>query len=844
VDFNPRRARAPQRDNQHSRLRWWTTFALAATAMLYTHYLAAFLLLAYALFFSLALLLGWLQPRRRLLLEGSTAGVAVLIAYLPWLPNALRRFGEDASYWQGTLKFNEALRHIAISFTSGETVLEQQAIVLAWVVAGLAALCLVALLWAGFRDQTARQPAGQAGGNTTIHNSSNMPYRAAILFVLLYLLVPIAGILLLSYSNPKFNPRYLMLASPALILLLAGGFSLPFVSPIAVHRSRFTAHRLAHLLALGSLAVVLTIFLHADRNWFSDPAFTKDDWRSAVAHVRSQLQPDEAVVLVSGHAYPAWRYYAPDIEPVRLPAIETLDVNSVLSLDVAEQMNATLAGRRGAWLLQWQDEVVDPNGIVPFLLDTAGDAQAPAASFWGLDAPQHYRFSDAIRSEPGAPGVAFPVQLPLSAADQRREVRANFGGQVELVGYAQAACAQPLCPVYLFWRALQPLAADLKLTATLFGHADEIAWSPPLDRRLAAYDYPSFRWMPGDVVLSRMDIPADIGTPPGMYRLRLGVYNTATGEALDLLDASGAAQGRWAWLEPIAATALVTDGAGGPPQGSSPVQGAPEIALLGLRNDRTEVEPGEAVAIEAWWQATQAPRSDYNVSWQWVDSTGQARPGGWLAPAGLTYPTSQWQTDALVRSQFDIALPHDAEPGSWLLRIGLVGKAAGRNDADFAGATVDLPITVNSSARRFEPSAPFDIPSGADFSSQIELLGVRSDAFNATLQPGEVISLTVGWRALQRMGTTYTGFVHLLDDTGKVVAQDDHAPLQGQRPTTTWAAGEVVEDTFTLQLPATLPAGVYQIEIGLYDAGRPGLPRLKTSQGADSILLGEVAVGS
>ena len=138
------------------RLTWWAAFVGASIALLYTHYFAAFLLLAFALFFVLALAFQPAanrpeQPVRRLLAEGAVAGLLVVVAYLPWLPNALRRFQVDASYWQGTLKLDEAVRHIAISFTTGETVLEQQAIPLAWGLALLAGVCLVALAWTAVR---------------------------------------------------------------------------------------------------------------------------------------------------------------------------------------------------------------------------------------------------------------------------------------------------------------------------------------------------------------------------------------------------------------------------------------------------------------------------------------------------------------------------------------------------------------------------------------------------------------------------------------------------------------------------------------------------------------------
>ena len=236
------------------RLTWWAAFVGASIALLYTHYFAAFLLLAFALFFVLALAIqagrkSTGATMRRLLVEGAVAGLLVVVAYLPWLPNALRRFQVDASYWQGTLKLDEAIRHIAISFTTGETVLEQQAIPLAWGMALLAGVCLVALAWTAVRGQSGQQTADQtrigsqrsavSGRRSAVRgrrssaipqsrNSATCNLPLATLFVTLYLLVPIIAILLLSYRTPKFNPRYLMLASPALVLLLAGGLTLPF----------------------------------------------------------------------------------------------------------------------------------------------------------------------------------------------------------------------------------------------------------------------------------------------------------------------------------------------------------------------------------------------------------------------------------------------------------------------------------------------------------------------------------------------------------------------------------------------------------------------------------------
>ncbi len=826
------------------RLGWWIGFVLAAIALLYTHYFAAFLLIAFGLYFLLMLLAQRSLDRRRLLVEGVSAALLVALAYLPWLPNALRRFGEDASYWQGALKLDEALRHIAISFTTGETVLEQQAIPLAWGVAVLALVCVVALFWGSLRGQdnsesesqmasqthtrrsSSEQDSGlgglaQTGPSKRIHRSSFIVHRSSILFVLLYLLVPIAAILLLSTSNPKFNPRYLMLASPALVLLLAGGLSIPLRlrSPLTIDNSQLTIDNLLRLLSLLALISLLALFAFSIRNWFADPAFTKDDWRGTVAYVKSQLQPGEAVVLVSGHAYPAWLYYAPDVEPLRLPASETLDVNAVLTLESAAQaLSAGLAGAEGAWLVRWQDEVVDPTGVAAFLLGAAGSEQPTDATFWGLDQPRHFRWPA---------DTAFPVVPPAM-----QPVNANFAGQVELLGFSQSSCqpgpdSQP-CPLILFWRALQPLTADLKLTAYLADAAGQ-RWSAQQDQRLSAYQYPTFRWQPGTTVISELPLPAAPGTPPGEYRLWLSLYDEANGRPLELLDSAGAPQGVWAVLEPARVDVLVDSSAAAPQTGTS-VEAVPGLHLLQASIASSAAEAGVQLPLETWWRTDHPMNVDYSLLWQWLDPAGQVAASGRAAPAGDAFPTSQWPTNSAVRGQTAVRVPRTALPGSWILRVGLAPPGSDQ----FEGARIDLPLTVLPTERSFDAPELAVVVDQA-IGETIQLLGLV-DAPGA-LSPSDTTAITLAWQSLAETDRSYTAFVHLLNDAGQVVAQDDHLPLQGRRPTDTWLPGEVVIDQHLLALPAGLPPGPYRLEAGLYDANTPGLSR----PGA-SILLHESVV--
>ncbi len=97
------------------------------------------------------------------------------------------------------------------------------------------------------------------------------------------------------------------------------------------------------------------------------------------------------------------------------------------------------------------------------------------------------------------------------------------------------------------------------------------------------------------------------------------------------------------------------------------------------------------------------------------------------------------------------------------------------------------------------------------------------------------------------MSKSYTVFTHLLDADSRIWAQQDGIPVSGARPTTGWVPGEVIRDEVQLAVDPQAPPGDYVIEVGLYDAGDPALPRLSVLDEAgqpidDRVLLAEVRV--
>jgi hypothetical protein len=86
------------------------------------------------------------------------------------------------------------------------------------------------------------------------------------------------------------------------------------------------------------------------------------------------------------------------------------------------------------------------------------------------------------------------------------------------------------------------------------------------------------------------------------------------------------------------------------------------------------------------------------------------------------------------------------------------------------------------------------------------------------VQAGGVLPLALFWRATRPLPLDYTVYVHLVDEAGNKVAQRDVPPLEGRRPTSRWASGDLVRDDQDLVVPEAVPPGTYRLLTGMYDA--------------------------
>ncbi|MBM4466758.1 MAG: PASTA domain-containing protein [Chloroflexi bacterium] len=127
-----------------------------------------------------------------------------------------------------------------------------------------------------------------------------------------------------------------------------------------------------------------------------------------------------------------------------------------------------------------------------------------------------------------------------------------------------------------------------------------------------------------------------------------------------------------------------------------------------------------------------------------------------------------------------------------------------------------------------------------------KVLLVACDLENDSFKPGELLRLTLHWRALQPMQENYTVFVHVTRADGVILAQRDVQPRDGTHPTGSWVTGELVRDSYELSIPGDAPPDIYWLKVGMYSqATMQRLPVVDPGQATvvqDSVLVKELRV--
>jgi hypothetical protein len=93
-------------------------------------------------------------------------------------------------------------------------------------------------------------------------------------------------------------------------------------------------------------------------------------------------------------------------------------------------------------------------------------------------------------------------------------------------------------PLTLYWQAEGPTDVDYTVFVHLVGPDDQIHGQ--VDYLPAGGAAPTRSWAPGQVIVDEIALPVADTAPAGRYRIRVGMYDAASGGRLPIRDASGA----------------------------------------------------------------------------------------------------------------------------------------------------------------------------------------------------------------------------------------------------------------------------------------------------------------
>jgi mannosyltransferase len=394
----------------------WAAYVVVTTIALYLHVMAALVLAVQAAWILLNVKRGaWSVegeeageelPRRPVTPRASFtprptfhapraywALAALTVPYLPIALWELRFFWNGAVTWHRPIGPLDFLRVTFTKFATGVRADEGTALRGLILFGGLAVLGALPLVW---KHAPWAEPT--------------MGPRRRSVFLAGLVVVPMALFYAITLIQPLFSDRYLIVITPAFILLVAGGL--------------LALERLAWPLAIVAMAGIVATSWVPLRDVNLATTAQKEDWRTAYERIAEHAHPNDVVIIHPGYLRTTFEYQALDDARLRtvplvvLPVELTDGTSEDRALDLFLQRST--ANFERVWLILSPDRVaqVDP-------LDRKGDCQADRLRDWfcyngrlvderelngvwlGL-----YTYSE-VHGSPFYPPPAIPAEVPV-----------------------------------------------------------------------------------------------------------------------------------------------------------------------------------------------------------------------------------------------------------------------------------------------------------------------------------------------------------------------------------------------------------------------------------------------
>ncbi len=254
------------------------------------------------------------------------------------------------------------------------------------------------------------------------------------------------------------------------------------------------------------------------------------------------------------------------------------------------------------------------------------------------------------------------------------------------------------------------------------------------------------------------------------------------------------------------------------------------LTLLGAKTETTTAVPGDTVQFTLYWQAETIPVDPPEFVLE-LFGRESIRVGNLHSYHGRgLFPANLWPEGKIIADRFAVRL--DDSMGAPVLAW-VQARIAGEETVARIGS---VKVTPESWP---EPKGK----SLAQLGQGIELTAIAVSP--TTANPGDTIELTVQWLVTTAPQKELTTLVHLGDSGQPPFSTGDSPPLQGEYPTGIWDEGEIINDSYFLEIPDDLEDGRYPILLGMYDpitGGRLPLLINDTPQANEIFLAGWISV--
>ena len=623
-------------------------YLISSVLMVYSHYLGFSVLLGH----NVAMLLHLIGRARKgglasiwpTALRWMALQVAIVVCYLPWL---LLSWPALTS-WPAvspSLSFAALLAKMLQTLPFGVTILESRSTLLAG--AALGALVIAGLLPPARKEHP--PGASDDGGGS----AGRWPAVLA-----LCLAVPIIVLYVTSLRRPIYKQKFLLLATPAYLTLLAHGIVITSRRLTRNCGRRWGGGRrwIGVMVASLLLCILLATSARSLHNLYSDPRFSRDDYRGIVEYITAASGPDDAILInAPSQIETVDYYYRGPLPEYPLPLQRPLD-----AAKTETQLQEIVARHPRLFAIYWATAESDPERFIESWLD--------ARCYKTLDA----WFGDirlVVYAVPQSAPVG--VEIPL---------RVTLGEAVELRGYSLLT-PQPrsndILQLTLHWQAKEPIDKRYKVFVHLADSRGNIVGQR--DSEPGGGGRPTSSWQPDVMIDDNYGLLVRPGTAPGRHTLRVGMYGLNDGQRLTITRAADDSSllGNDALdlceIEVLPATA--------PPPLASLDMAAPDgavwegIKLLGhslhklgfSHQPEVALHAGDLVEIILYWQREEdMPSESYFLR---LERSGSPVWTHALRIMDGTYPARDWSVGEIVRDTHIVGLPPDLEPGSYRLTI-------------------------------------------------------------------------------------------------------------------------------------------------------------------------------